>query len=311
LVGLLDADTINSLVDAVHEKFPEIIFYGEGWTMNTAVDPNIKMATQLNARLTPDFAYFSDTIRDVLAGRNGETLGFVSGSCGQEEPLSRCFTAKTSWCPKPTQTVNYASCHDNYTLFDKLSISRKDASRADLIRMNKLAAAIYMTAQGIPFIHAGEEFLREKLDANGKRIENSYNSPDFVNKIRWSLLEQAENAAVTEYYKGLIRFRKAHAALRLSTAEKVAANVTYRWITNEVVLFDISGSVDGEASDGIVVIFNATDKAQSIDLAAAGVSEGIWDVFVNAAVAGTEILDTVTDGQVHVDPVSVLVLCKR
>lgn len=311
LVGLLDAATIDALVDAVHAQRPDVIFYGEGWTMNTAVDPDCHMATQLNARETPEFAYFSDTIRDLLAGRNGETLGFVSGLKGKEEPLAQCFTAATSWCPGPTQTVNYASCHDNYTLMDKLSISKADASREALVRMNKLAAAIYMTAQGIPFIHAGEEFLREKLDPNGKRIENSYNAPDFVNKIRWNLLEQSENASVTEYYKGLIRFRKAHAALRLSTAEEVTANVTYRWITNEVVLFDINGAADGDASAGIVVIFNATDKPRAVDLTAAGVAEGIWDVYVNADAAGTRILGTVTDGQVNVEPVSALILCKR
>lgn len=311
LVGLLDATTINALVDAVHETQPDVIFYGEGWTMNTAVEPGNFMATQLNATKTPDFAYFSDTIRDLLAGRNGETLGFVSGATGKEEPLARCFTATTSWCPKPTQTVNYASCHDNYTLVDKLSITKKDTKRDDLIRMNNLAAAVYMTAQGIPFIHAGEEFLREKLDETGKRIENSYNAPDFVNKIRWERLEDAEIAANVKYYQGLIAFRKAHPALRLATAEDVAANVTYKWITNEVVLFDINAkAVPGESADRIVVIFNATDKEQTIDLTAAGLAEDSWNVCVNDRYAGAESLAVVTGEKVSVSPISAMVLVK-
>lgn len=312
LVGLLDATTINALVDAVHEKHPDVIFYGEGWTMATAVEPGNKMATQLNAGLTPEFAYFSDTIRDLLAGRNGETLGFVSGLCGKEEPIARCFTANTAWCPKPTQTVNYASCHDNYTLMDKLMITKPDASKADLIRMNKLAAAIYMTSQGIPFIHAGEEFLREKLDQNGKRIENSYNSPDFVNKIRWNVLEQSENAAVVDYYRGLIAFRKAHPALRLETAEEVAANVEYKWITNEVVLFNIKGkdSINAETADAITVIFNATTKAKTVDLAAAGVAEGPWKVCVDDCAAGVETIRVITEDAVEVAPISALILVK-
>ena len=310
LVGLLDATTINALVDAVHANRPDVIFYGEGWTMNTAVEPGNFMATQLNAHMTPEFAYFSDTIRDLLAGRNGETLGFVSGLKGKEEPLAHCFTATTSWCPSPNQTVNYASCHDNYTLADKLSITRGDATVADRTRMNRLAAAIYMTAQGIPFIHAGEEFLREKLDENGKRIENSYNSSDFVNKIRWELLEDADHAAVTEYYRGLIRFRKAHAALRLSDAKAVAENVTYKWITNELVLFDIRGSesITDEISKRILVIFNATTEAKEIDLTAHDIDAAEWSVYVNDRFAGTEVLDTVTDGKVTVPPISALVL---
>jgi len=312
LVGLLDTTTINALVDAVHADHPDVIFYGEGWTMNTAVEPGNFMATQLNAHMTPEFAYFSDTIRDLLAGRNGETLGFVSGLKGKEEPLAHCFTATTSWCPAPSQTVNYASCHDNYTLVDKLSITRDDASSADLIRMNLLAAAIYMTAQGIPFIHAGEEFLRSKLDETGKRIENSYNSSDFVNKIRWELLEQKDNAAVIDYYRGLIRFRKAHAALRLSTAAEVAKNVTYKWITNELVLFEIKGvdNVLGETAESIVVIFNATTEGKQIDFTKHDIDAGVWSVYINDSNAGTGVLETIPDGKVTVPPVSALVLAK-
>ena len=298
LVGLLDAITINALVDAVHAVQPDAIFYGEGWTMNTAVEPGNYMATQLNATKTPNFAYFSDTIRDLLAGRNGETLGFASGLTGQEDPLAHCFMATTSWCPKPTQTVNYASCHDNYTLIDKLTITKKDSDRADLIRMNRLAAAIYMTAMGIPFIHAGEEFLREKLDETGKRIENSYNSSDFVNKIRWNALAKEDVADNIDYYRGLIAFRKAHAALRLSTAEEVAENVTYKWITNEVVLFEVG--------DAIRVIFNAAEKAQTVPLD----GKDAWNVCINDKAAGTKPLAVIKDGKAEVAPISAMVLVK-
>ena len=312
LVGLLDGDTINALVDAVHEKHPDVIFYGEGWTLDTAVEPGNFMATQPNAYRTPKFAYFSDDIRNLLAGENGRTKGFASGLTGEEDKLAHCFAGDTPWCPRPTQTVNYVSCHDNYTLMDKLITSCGDGDRKALIRFNKLAAAIYMTAQGIPFIHAGEEWLREKLDESGKRVENSYNASDYVNKIRWNLLEKKENAETIAYYKGLIALRKAHAALRLATKEDVAANMEYRWITNEVVLFNIKGkgSVPGEVSDGIVVIFNATKSAKNIDLYAAGVDRGQWEVRVNGEKAGLKRLDTVLDGKVKVEGVSAMVLTK-
>ena len=312
LVGLLDGTTINALVDAVHEKHPDVIFYGEGWTLPTAVEPGNFMATQPNAYRTPEFAYFSDDIRNLLAGENGRTKGFASGLTGEEDKLFHCFTGDTPWCPRPVQTVNYVSCHDNYTLMDKLITSCPKADRAELIRMNKLVAAIYMTAQGIPFIHAGEEWLREKLDETGKRVENSYNAPDFVNKIRWDVLEKKDNAQAVAYYQGLIALRKAHAALRLTTKEAVAANVDYRWITNELVLFNIKGkgSVPGEVSDGIVVIFNATKSAKTVDLYAAGVARGQWEVRVNSEQAGLKRLDTVLDGKVQVAPVSAMVLTK-
>ena len=312
LVGLLDTGTINALVDAVHADMPDAIFYGEGWTLNTAVEPGNHMATQPNAHRTPEFAYFSDDIRNLLAGENGKTVGFASGLKGKEDPLSHCFTGDVWWCPNPTQTVNYVSCHDNYTLMDKLSLTRKDASRESLIRMNRLAAAIYMMSQGIPFIHAGEEFLREKIDAKGKRVENSYNAPDAVNAIRWNWLDEADRRATVAYYAGLIAFRKAHAALRLTTKEDVAKNVHYRWITNELVMFNIKGkdSVADEISDNILVIFNANPQEKDLNLYDHKVTPGDWQICIDGDNAGTKVLKTVTDGKLKLAPICATVLVK-
>ena len=52
-----------------------------------------------------------------------------------------------------------------------------------------LKKAIYMTAEGVPFMQAGEEFLRSKVKADGGLDENSYASPDSVNSLKWSNLE--------------------------------------------------------------------------------------------------------------------------
>ncbi|MDE7185020.1 MAG: type I pullulanase [Lachnospiraceae bacterium] len=314
LVGLLDTDTINEVVNTVHEKHPDAVFYGEGWTMNTAVSKDgYTMATQANSAETPQFAYFSDTIRNLLKGDtfSHESTGFVSGKTGQEELLSKCFTATTDWCKSPTQTVNYASCHDNYSLMDKLSVSRKDASFEERTKMNNLAAAIYMTAEGIPLIHAAEELLREKLDKNGEPVENSYNSSDLVNSIKWSNLDKEAYRNVRDYYKGLIAFRKNHAALRLTTAAEIKANVKYNWVSNELVMFVINGKdIAAEVSDGIVVIFNANTEAKDVDLYNYGVTEGTWNICINDQKAGIETLASVTDGKVTVAPISALVLVK-
>ena len=320
LVGLLDTETINEVVNTVHQKHPDVVFYGEGWTMTTAVTKDgYTMATQANSTKTPGFAYFSDTIRDAIKGDNFQAAntGFVSGKTGIEETIAACFMAATAWCKSPTQTVNYASCHDNYTLWDKLQESRKDlltANKADLVKMNNLAAAIYMMSEGIPLIHAGEEILRTKVDEDGELIHNSYNSSDFVNSIKWADLDKAEYRAVRDYYKGLIAFRKNHAALRLTTAADVSANVKYHWITNEVLMFVINGkeSIQGEVSDGIIVIFNANTTSKTVDLtnSSYGVAQGTWNVCVNDQKAGIETISTITDGQVTVAPISAMVLVK-
>lgn len=314
LVGLLDTETMNAVINAVHAKYPDVIFYGEGWTMSTEVSKDgYTMATQANAAKTPDLAFFSDTIRDLLAGNNGNGTGFVSGAAGKEEDMSKCVTASSWWIPQPTQTVNYASCHDNYTLMDKLNETRKDASEADRIKMNNLAAAIYMTSQGIPFIHAGEEFLRTKIDEEGNVIHNSYNSSDYVNKLRWYNLDEEKYADVSDYYKGLIEFRKNHKALRLTTTDEVSANVSYHKVSANVLLFNIKGkdSVKGEVSDGIVVIYNADTTDKTVNLYHNyGIAEGEWQVCIDDKNAGIETLRTITDGQVTVAPISAMVLVK-
>ena len=323
LVGLLDTETINEVVDTVHKKHPNVVFYGEGWTLPTEVSKDgYTMATQANASKTPLFAYFSDGIRDFLKGGNNETdLGFVSGLTGQEEPMANCFRALAGWSSTPTQIVNYASCHDNYTLKDKLDATAgKTNSPEDVIKMNNLAAAIYLTAQGIPLIHAGEEILREKKDADGNIDHNSYKSPDSINSIKWSNLNKEEYQQTRDYYKGLIAFRKNHAALRLTTAEAVEQNVKYHWITNEVIMFVINGKeqIAGEVSDGIVIIFNATSAEKEVDLyrktnennSMYGIAEGTWNICVNAEKAGTEILESITDGKVKVAPISAMILVK-
>ena len=308
LVGILDTETVNQIVEEVHKDHPNVIFYGEGWTMDTKVTKTgVTLATQVNSTETPGFAYFSDTIRDAIKGSVfNHDPGFVSGAPGKERTIQECFTGLTSWCKTPSQTVNYASCHDNNTLIDRIALAVPDASREDMIRMNNLAAAIYMTAEGIPFMQAGEEMLRTKTNDDGSFNENSYNASDSVNCLKWATLEEEEYSAVYEYYKGLIAFRKAHGALRLTSAEQVQENVTaVEDLPAGVVAMQINGGVNGEVSDGLFIVFNASGDAQQITL-----PEGTWNVCVDGEHAGTETLDTITDGSVTVAPISAMALVK-
>ena len=308
LVGLLDTETINEIVETVHAVRPDVIFYGEGWTMGTHVTkPDVKMATQTNSEMTPGFAYFSDTIRDALKGSvfiNTEK-GFISGASGQERILESCFMGLPDWCSSPTQTVNYASCHDNMTLFDRIVKSTPDSSREDQIKMNNLAAAFCMMSQGIPFVHAGEEMLRTKADETGEFVENSYNASDFVNKLKWDDLNNKEYQDVYNYYRGLIAFRKAHAALRMTTAEDVKANITsIKGLEQNVLAFEINGNVNGETADKLFVAFNANETETEIKL-----PKGKWNVYIDDKNAGTKVLRSVK-GTIKAAPISALVLCQ-
>ena len=309
LVGLMDTEVINEIVKTVHEKHPNVVFYGEGWTMSTDVKKyGYTMATQTNSTQTPGFAYFSDTIRDGLKGSvfNSKEKGYVSGANGKATTIEKCFIGLApSWCKTPAQSINYASCHDNNTLIDRITMSTEGSSRADQVKMNNLAAAIYMTSQGIPFMQAGEEMLRSKVKEDGSFDENSYSSSDAVNNIKWAELNDKEVKQVFEYYKGLIAFRKEHAALRMTTAEDTQKYITTQTgLDKNVTAFLIDGSYEGEVADNIFVIFNPNAEKTTVAL-----PEGDWNVYVSGNKAGVQALKTVS-GEVTVDAITAMVLCQ-
>ena len=306
LVGLLDVDTVNEIVRTVHAKHPGAIFYGEGWSMPTSTAvPDCTMATQYNAALTPGFAYFSDTIRDGLRGTvfDNNAVGFLSGAQGLEPVIRDSFAGKPNWSPGPAQTVNYASCHDNMTLFDRLTRSTPGETRENRIRMNNLSGAICLLSQGIPFFQAGEEMLRSKPLEDGDFDSNSYRSPDSVNSIKWENLNRPEYQQVYAYYRGLIAFRKAHKCLRLTDSSHVSRHLAAeKELPAEVLAFQIMGE---ERPERLFVVFNAGHEPVELRL-----PEGIWTQEISDIRAGTEPLAVCT-GNVQIPEISAAVFLKK
>ena len=309
LVGLIDTVTINEIMKEVWSDHPDVVFYGEGWSMNS-YDTGVSMTTQTNSTEVPEFAFFNDNLRNLLKGSVFDLApGYVSGGANSAmvDELIDCFMGLPgTWCTTPNQTINYNSCHDNYTLIDRITLSQDEStSREDIVKMNNLATAILFTSQGIPFIHAGEEFLRSKPDSNSETgyNENSYSAGDAINSIKWDTLATEESQDVYAYYKGLIEFRKAHAALRLTNAEDVNNSITtLTGLDQNVAGFVIKGGVNGEEDDAIVVIFNPNKEATTVTL-----PEGEWNIYVNGEDAGTKVLGTAS-GSVKVDAISAMVL---
>lgn len=309
LVGLIDTETINEVVKTVKQKHPNVIFYGEGWTMDTQLTKEgYTLATQRNSEDIPNFAFFSDTIRDAIRGpmTNVTQPGYCSGGSGFGGNIVSCFKGMPSWCKTPSQTINYASCHDNHALFDRITMATPDATFEERVRMNNLAAAIVMTSQGTPLFQAGEEMLRSKPLPDGTYDHNSYKSPDSVNNLKWNDLDQELYMDTYRYYQGLIEFRKAHPALRMTDAEQVQEAITA--ITDSktsALAFQIDGKINGEQSDGLYVIFNP--RAETADMV---LPEGKWTIYINVDDAGVTPLGT-AEGSISVDPISAMVLVKE
>ena len=307
LVGLIDTQTINAVMEEVHKTHPNVIFYGEGWTMNTEMTKDgYEMCTQPNSTKVPGFAMFNDNLRDALRGPMGNSRqpGFISGAAGYAGSVDDSVFGAASWCKTPTQTINYASCHDNLALFDRIVMSTKDRTFEEQVRMNNLAAAVVMLSQGVPFFQAGEEMLRSKPLEDGSFDHNSYRSPDSVNNLKWDTLNDATYQQVRDYYTGLIAFRKAHPALRMTSAEDVSANMTQlrKDVPSGMLAFQIGPKANGEDNYGIFMIFNSRSSATEMQL-----PEGEWTVYVQGDQAGTTALDKV-QGSVTVEGISTTVL---
>lgn len=320
LMGVHDLDTMKAVREALDQVDPSIMVYGEGWTGGESALPEAQQATKNHTYQLDRVGAFSDDIRDGIKGSVFDSLdkGFVSGKEGMEESIkfgvvaatphpqvmiSKNNKKSTNWSGQPGQSINYISCHDNLTFWDKLAISNADDSEADRVKMNKLGSAIILTSQGVPFMQAGEEMLRSKPNEKSESgfDENSYCSPDATNSIKW---DNKGNVIDTyEYYKGLIAFRKAHSALRMTTATDIQNTLTFMsGLDANVVAYTIKGEEQGETAQNIAVIYNGNPDAVTVNLPA-----GAWDICVNGEKAGCESLGT-AEGSVTVEGISAMVL---
>jgi pullulanase len=312
LMGVLDIDTMNEIRREVDKIDPSIILYGEGWNGGESALKEEERATIANAERLDSIALFNDRIRDGIKGSvfEEDECGFVNGAPDLEE-IIQCgvvgsilhpqISSKYPWAVKPTQSINYVSAHDNLTLWDKLVLSTPLKSMDDRIRMNKLAAAICLTSQGIPFFQAGEEFLRSKEKEDGTFDENSYKSDDSINGIKW--INKHKYNDVYQYYRGLIALRKRQPELRMTTAKEVREKIKFMEpLEKNVVAYTID---DQKEKVSMVIIYNANDNAVTLKL-----PEGTWNVYVNDKRAGVEVIEEITNNEITVNKISAMVLVR-
>lgn len=291
LMGLHDIETMNIIRAELDKIDPSIIIYGEGWTSGSTTLSEAQQAVKKNMpKLDSRIAAFSNDIRDGIKGSvfNSSESGFVNGDISRDMDIrfgivgsvqhpqvdiSKVSYSDNFWANEPTQTITYASSHDNLTLWDKLTATNPNATDEELEAMNKLAAAIVLTSQGTPFFQAGEEMARTK---NGD--DNSYKSHDRINQLNWD--RKGNYIDLYEYYKGLIALRKATPEFRMTTADEIREKLEFFGSDTGVVSYTIG--------DKIAVVFNGNDDAVNVTLPADG-----WDIVVNEKTAGTTSLDTV------------------
>ncbi len=320
LMGVLDIDTMNVIAERLKEIRPDIYLYGEGWNGGPSSLAEEKRAFKASAKKMSGIGMFNDDIRDTIKGSvfYDDHLGFVNGGTHLENALRYGITGAVAhpqvdydaygskpWAKEPGQSINYVSCHDNYTLWDKLSVSCPEASEEKKKAMNRLCAAIVFTSQGVPFIQAGEEFLRSKpLPEKKGFAENSYNMPDEVNSIKWDNIHEYPD--MIAYYKGLMELRKAHPVFRMQSEAEMTQNLCFLSDTPEnVVAYLLKGKGADDTPENILVIFNGNDEEILYNL-----PEGKWKILVDDKTAGADGKKIISE-KADVEPLSALVLEKE
>lgn len=298
LMAILDIDTLNEIAVKLKKINPSVILYGEGWTGGGIALPFEKSASKYNARYAPEYAFFNDGYRDAIKGDtfNDYDLGYISGNYHYRQSIVTGLLGSANWAGSPCQIINYCEAHDNLTLWDKLCLSAGGFSADDRKKMSRLAMALVMLAQGIPFIHAGQEFLRSKPLENGFD-HNSYRSPDSVNSLKWYLLDQ--NQRESDYCRGLIAFRKNHPLLRMRSFWDIEHAAETLSSPDGTAALKLSGDEE------MLILINPIPRAKMFIL-----PEGEWYLHVSDVYASEKPLATFCEG-VIVPPISAMVLVKK
>lgn len=305
LMGILDRETMLEVYREAKRINPNAILYGEGWDMEKVLPPQMMM-TQANVFGT-GIAAFNDGIRDNIKGDagTGPSPGFVQGAGAPYGGMKQFWLNIKGQSTgrgdegiavaSPNETINYDSVHDDLCLWDKLQESAGNVSEKLRANMDKLAAGIVLTAQGVPFLHAGDEFLRSK-----NLVSNSYNDNDpRVNPINWSL--KMEHRDVFGFYRGMIQLRKTHPAFRMT--DKAAVDEAYDFAANvpdDLVEYVIRNNANGDSWKNILVIYNGSGQVRDLTV------KGDWIIVANSQRAGVEELAMAKD-TIQVEPFSLIV----
>lgn len=314
LMGIHDIETMNEIRKAASAIDPTIFIYGEGWAASAPQMPEDSLAMKANTYKMPGIAAFSDEMRDALRGpfNNNEQGAFLAGLPGGEESIKFGIAgavkhpqinndsvnySKAPWAGQPTQMISYVSCHDDMCLVDRLKASVPGITPEELVRLDKLAQTAVFTSQGVPFIYAGEEVLRDK-----KGVHNSYQSPDSINAIDWD--RKTLNADAFAYYKGLIQLRRNHPAFRLGDAELVRKYLEFLPVEGtNLVAYRLKDHAGGDTWKDIIVVLNARREVASLS-----VPEGKYTVVCQNGLVNEKGLATIYGPSLKVAPQSAMII---
>ncbi len=313
----------------------------QGWLSGLHHAPNAANAARPKAETEAELRRAEALIRVGLAGTLVDYATFDAD--GAVKPLRefRYGSGPAGYVSQPGEVVNYTENHDNLTLFDSNALRLPlETTRHERARVQVLGNALVLLAQGVAYLHAGQEVMRSKsLD------RNSYNSGDAFNVVDWTgerstfgiglppawdnedswpqmrvvlgrageIAPRAEDAAfVNTWTQALLRLRRDEPLLRLATTDAVQAALRFVPVDGEPGL--VIGHLDGRALPAthlahgrqLVYVLNTDARPRTATVAATG--GGSWAL--HPALDGLAEGTLSADGRVSVPGRSVAVFVR-
>ncbi|XJS10066.1 type I pullulanase [Aerococcaceae bacterium WGS1372] len=258
LMGIHDTETMNQVRQALDEIDSSILLFGEGWDLYTPLSHN-KVANHNNAVFMPRIGQFNDGLREALKGNDfdASARGFINGAWHMEQKLVQNILAGVDFGSynDPLQVIQYVEAHDNFTLYDRLKAADPFLDEEIIIKRHELATSIILLSQGIPFIHAGQEFLRTK-----KGVRDSYNKPDKINKIDWKRQDKYSDSV--EFIRNVIRLRQLEPIFRMVSYEEIRKRAKVIRADYQIV------QLEYQADDyTLFIVFNGQDNILNVPVA--------------------------------------------
>lgn len=284
LMGLMDVELMNNIQAALDLRFGEgeKLIYGEPWWAEPpAVPPGTAMCTKESLRLlNPRIGAFCDATRDAVKGSlmNVNDRGIVNGGGVSAGTLFHCAAGWAAgdrgYYQAPSQTITYLSCHDDWTLWDKLVYTLDPACRFEelqpsVLRANRMAAALNFCCQGHVFFLSGEEFGRTKGG-----VKNSYCSSPEINRLDWN--RAWANRELVEFYRGLIRLRMQLPALQDKSPQAARRFVSVVELAHDCVGMTSSNTGGDCLWDKLLLLCNAGDCDREVHL-----PQGTWQLLAD------------------------------
>ena len=314
LMGLLDVGLMNRIREELDMRYGKgvKILFGEPWAAgDTAIENGAPRALRGNINLLDEnIGMFCDLTRDAVKGpalKAGKP-GFITGARKYADDIAESVSAwgktgvssikgETAPAKAPSQIITYISSHDNQTLWDKL---KETADGNERMRLNRMAAAVYMTCQGNLFMLSGEEFARTK-----DGLEDSFNAPVSLNRLDWELAWK--NRSLVEYYKGLIALRRRLPGL-CDKSPGASGRISGVRKSGGIVCFTVDNRSEKNRPewDRLRIVYNSTKENAAVELSGSG-----WEILCDASDSFRWKHRIPAGRDISAEPQSVLILGHR